>query len=162
MPADNYVEGAANDYDVGPANVFDERGASDSLHDAIVDFVHLLDDNIVYIDQAPIGDYGYDELDGGVHSHGSEEDGVEEVDKGGNFVQERFKDMEASCGRSFNLENRWKLLQHSQKWELIDKESPPRRGSLTEMDDNDEDDDGPRNKTKPNGNKKAKDKIRSE
>ncbi|KAE8805832.1 Lactation elevated protein 1 [Hordeum vulgare] len=50
------------------------------------------------------------------------------------IAQERYKDMEASCGRSFNIKNCWKLLQHSQKWELIDKETPPKRASLTEMD----------------------------
>ncbi|KAE8767982.1 Lactation elevated protein 1 [Hordeum vulgare] len=68
-----------------------------------------------------------------------------------------YKDMEAACERSFNLEHCWKLLQHIQKWELIGKESPPKRGSLTEMDDDDdENDDVTRNKNKPDGNKKAK------
>ena len=43
---------------------------------------------------------------------------------------------------------------------MIDKESPPKRGALTKMDNDDEDDDGPRNKNKPDGNKKAKDKIK--
>ncbi|KAE8794402.1 Lactation elevated protein 1 [Hordeum vulgare] len=77
------------------------------------------------------------------------------VDK---IAQERYKYMKTSCDRSFNLEHCWKLLQHSQKWELIDKESPPKRGSLTETDD----DDGPRNKNKSDGNKKDKDKIKRE
>ncbi|KAE8799019.1 Lactation elevated protein 1 [Hordeum vulgare] len=75
------------------------------------------------------------------------------------IAQERYNDMEASCARSFNLEHFWKLLQHSQKWELIEKKSPSKRSSLIEMDD---DDDGPRNKNKPDGNKKAKDKIKRE
>ena len=52
--------------------------------------------------------------------------------------------MEAFNGKSFTLEHCWKLLQNSEKWKLIDKESPPKRGSLTKMDDDDEDDDGPR------------------
>ncbi|KAE8815129.1 Lactation elevated protein 1 [Hordeum vulgare] len=73
------------------------------------------------------------------------------------IAQERYKDMEASCGRAFNLEHCWKLLQHSQKWELIEKESPPKRGSRIEMDD-----DGPRNNNKPDGNRKDKDKIKRE
>lgn len=51
---------------------------SAGLHDAAADFVQMLDDNTVHINQAPIGDYGYNELDGG---HG-EEDDVEEVDEG--------------------------------------------------------------------------------
>lgn len=77
-------------------------------------------------------------------------------------MQERYKDMEASHGRSFNLEHCSKLHQHSQKWEFIEEESPPKDGSLTETDDDDKDDDGPRNKNKPDGNKKAKDKIKRE
>ena len=52
------------------------------LHDATADFVQILDDNTVDIDQAPIGDYGYNEMDGGVHGHGEEEDDVQEVDEG--------------------------------------------------------------------------------
>ncbi|KAE8768240.1 Lactation elevated protein 1 [Hordeum vulgare] len=75
---------------------------------------------------------------------------------------ELYKDMKASRGRSFNLEHCWKLLQHSQKSQLIEKESPPKRGSLTKMDDDDEDDDGPRNKNKSDGNKKATDKFKRE
>ncbi|KAE8786195.1 Lactation elevated protein 1 [Hordeum vulgare] len=118
-------------------NVFYEMGASGTA-----EFVHLLDDNTVDIEQAPINHYDYNELDGGVHDHGEEEDGVVKVDKAA-FDQEQAK--------------KEKILQESQKWELIEKESPSKRGSLTEMDD-----DGPRNNNKPNGNKKAKDKIKRE
>ncbi|KAE8818078.1 putative galacturonosyltransferase 14 [Hordeum vulgare] len=214
----------------------------------------------VNIDQAPLNNYGYNEFDGDMHGHNTEEDGMEEVDKAvfdqeqaknrkrsknytylkdqilikawkvvsldaaidtnqiakrywqriedqfirlmakypnrtrhtfrslqggldvikpfcscwaacleqvrnpppsGQIAQERYKHMKASCGMSSNLEYCWKLLQHSQKWELIDKNSPPKRGSLTEMDDDvDEDDNGPRNKNKSNENKKAKDNIK--
>ena len=53
------------------------------------------------------------------------------------------------------------MLQKCEKWKLIDKESPPKRGSLTNMDE-DEDDDGPRNLHKPDGNKKTKEKIKRE
>ena len=44
---------------------------------------------------------------------------------------------------------------------MIEKESPPKRGSLTNMDD-DEDEDGPRNINKPDGDKKTKEKIKRE
>lgn len=44
---------------------------------------------------------------------------------------------------------------------MIDRESPPKRGSLTNMDE-DEDDDGPRNLNKPDGDKKRKEKIKRE
>ena len=34
------------------------------------------------IEQAPIGDYGYNEMDGGVDAHSGEEDEVEEIGEG--------------------------------------------------------------------------------
>ena len=77
------------------------------------------------------------------------------------IAQQRYKDMEASEGRFFKLEHCWELLQKCDKWKLIDKESPPKRGSLTNMDE-DEDDDGPRNLHKPDGDKKTKEKIKRE
>ena len=52
------------------------------MHDATAEFVHLLDDNTIDIDQAPIGDYSYNEMEGGVDSHDEEEDEVEEVGEG--------------------------------------------------------------------------------
>ena len=69
--------------------------------------------------------------------------------------------MEASEGKFFKLEHCWDLLQKCEKWKLIDKESPPKRGSLTNMDE-DEDDDGPRNLNKPDGDKKTREKIKRE
>ncbi|KAE8773352.1 Lactation elevated protein 1 [Hordeum vulgare] len=75
--------------------------------------------------------------------------------------QHRYKDMEASEGKFFKLEHCWELLQKCEKWKLIDKESPPKRGSLINM-DGDEDDDGPRNLHKPDGDKKTKEKMKRE
>ncbi|KAE8806789.1 Lactation elevated protein 1 [Hordeum vulgare] len=74
----------------------------------------------------------------------------------------RYKDMEVSCKKAFQLEHCWKLLKDSEKWKVIEKESQPKRGALTKMDDDDDDeeDDIPRNKNKPDGNKKANDKIK--
>ena len=69
--------------------------------------------------------------------------------------------MEASEGKFFKLEHYWELLQKCEKWKLIDKESPPKRGSLTNMDE-DEDDDRPRNLHKPDANKKTKEKMKRE
>ena len=69
--------------------------------------------------------------------------------------------MEASEGKFFKLEHCWDLLQKCEKWKLIDKESPPKRGSLTNMDE-DEDDGGPRNLNKPDGDKKTKEKMKRE
>ena len=75
--------------------------------------------------------------------------------------QQRYKDMEASEGRFFKLEHCWDLLKGCDKWKLIDKESPPKRGSLTNMDE-DEDADGPRNLNKPDGDKKTNEMIKRE
>ena len=77
------------------------------------------------------------------------------------IAQHRYKDMEALEGRFFKLEHCWELLQKCDKWKLIDKESPPKRGSLTNMDE-DEDDDGPRNLNKRDGDKKTREKIKRE
>ncbi|KAE8768228.1 Lactation elevated protein 1 [Hordeum vulgare] len=77
------------------------------------------------------------------------------------IAQHRYKDMEASEGKFFKLEHCWELLQKCDKWKLIDKESPPKRGSLINMDE-DEDDDGPRNLHKPDGDKKTKEKMKRE
>ena len=63
--------------------------------------------------------------------------------------------MKASEGKFFKLEHCWDLLKKCEKWKLIDKESPPKRGSLTNMDE-----DGPRNLNKPNGDKKTMEKMK--
>ena len=69
--------------------------------------------------------------------------------------------MEALEGKFFKLQHCWDLLKECEKWKLIDKESPPKRGSLTNMDE-DEDDDGPRNLNKPDGDKKTREKMKRE
>ncbi|KAE8771583.1 Lactation elevated protein 1 [Hordeum vulgare] len=63
-------------------------------------------------------------------------------------AQQRYKDMEASKDKKFKLEHCWDMLKECDKWKLIPKESPSKRGSLMNMDE-DEDDDGPRNFNKP-------------
>ncbi|KAE8773263.1 Lactation elevated protein 1 [Hordeum vulgare] len=75
------------------------------------------------------------------------------------ITQHRYKDMEASEAKFFKLEHCCELLQKCEKRKLIDKESPPKRGSLTNMDE-DEDDDVPRNLNKPDGDKKTKEKMK--
>ena len=69
--------------------------------------------------------------------------------------------MEASEGKFFKLEHCWDLLQKCEKWKLIDKESPPKRGSLINMEEG-EDDDSPRNLNKLDGDKKTKEKMKRE
>ncbi|KAE8810712.1 Lactation elevated protein 1 [Hordeum vulgare] len=77
------------------------------------------------------------------------------------IAQHRYKDMEDSKGKFFKLEHCWELLQKCDKWKLINRESPPKRGSLVNMDE-DEDDDDPRNLHKPDGDKKTKEKMKRE
>ncbi|KAE8769818.1 galacturonosyltransferase 14 [Hordeum vulgare] len=60
-------------------DVFDERDESGS-NNAAVEFVNLLATNAVDIDQAPVGGFDYNELEGGVDDHSGEEE-VEEIDE---------------------------------------------------------------------------------
>ncbi|XBI86051.1 hypothetical protein VPH35_094074 [Triticum aestivum] len=77
------------------------------------------------------------------------------------IAQQRYKYMEAFEGNFFKLEHCWDMLKDCEKLKLIDKESPLKRGSPTN-EDGDEDDDGPRNLNKPDGDKKTKEKIKRE
>jgi hypothetical protein len=43
---------------------------------------------------------------------------------------ERYKDMAASKGKMFMLQYCYKLLEHSEKWKIRDREAPPARGPL--------------------------------
>ncbi|KAE8771638.1 Lactation elevated protein 1 [Hordeum vulgare] len=72
---------------------------------------------------------------------------------------QRYKDMESSEGKFLKLEHCWEMLEDRDKWKLIDQESPPKRGFLTNMDE-DEDDDGLKNLNKPDGDKKTKENIK--
>ncbi|KAE8780173.1 putative galacturonosyltransferase 14 [Hordeum vulgare] len=60
------------------SEVFDEMAGS---NDATSEFVNLFDTNTVDTDQAPIIDFDYNEMDGGVDGHGGEDE-VEEIDEG--------------------------------------------------------------------------------
>nr|XP_051190215.1 glutathione S-transferase T3-like [Lolium perenne] len=86
-----------------------------------------------------------------------------DVDDWDAIAMERYKQMPASKGKAFSLHHCWKLLEHSEKWKLRDKEAPPARGDLERLDD-DEDDviATKRNSGRPDGNKRAKDKLRKE
>ncbi|KAE8777543.1 galacturonosyltransferase 14 [Hordeum vulgare] len=61
--------------------VFDETYGSHGSNNATAEFVHLLATNAVDIDQAPIGSFDYNELEGDVDDHGGENE-VEEIDEG--------------------------------------------------------------------------------
>jgi hypothetical protein len=58
----------------------------------------------------------------------------------------------------------YKLLEHSEKWKIRDREAPPARGALVELDDDEEEDEleAKKNKKRPNGCKKEKDKQKKQ
>jgi hypothetical protein len=52
---------------------------------------------------------------------------------------------------------------HSEKWKLREQEAPPKNRTLIQLDDDDNNSDVPgegRNNDKPDGNEKAKEKLR--
>lgn len=65
--------------------------------------------------------------------------------------------MAASKRKSFVLHHCYKILEHSNKWRLRDQEAPPKKGAFTQMDDDESDKEGGRNKGKPDGRKMSKD-----
>ncbi|KAE8788437.1 Lactation elevated protein 1 [Hordeum vulgare] len=77
------------------------------------------------------------------------------------IAQQRYKEMETSQSIFFKLEHCLDMLKDYDKWKLIDKESPLKRGSFMNMDE-DEDDDGSRNLNKPDDDKKTKETIKRE
>jgi hypothetical protein len=63
----------------------------------------MLDNNAVDIDHAPIGDYGYNEMDVRVHGHGEEEVVVEVIGKGGSTKRKQ------KCTRDRKTTRNWKI-----------------------------------------------------
>jgi hypothetical protein len=47
--------------------------------------------------------------------------------------------MAASKGKEFLLQHCYKLLEHSDKWNMRDQEAPPTRGEFVELDDDEGD-----------------------
>jgi hypothetical protein len=77
---------------------------------------------------------------------------------------DRYKDMAGSKGKMFTLQHSYKLLEHSEKWKIRDREAPPARGALVELDDEEEEDElnANKNKKRPDGVKKEKDKLKKQ
>jgi hypothetical protein len=74
----------------------------------------------------------------------------------GKIAIERCKQMPASKGKSFVLQNYWKFLENSGKWKLREQEAPQRKEAMDQLVDDDCDVEGGRNKNNPNYYKKAK------
>ncbi|CAM0952131.1 unnamed protein product [Alopecurus aequalis] len=75
------------------------------------------------------------------------------------YADLRYKDMAGSKGKSFPFKHCWALLQHLDKWKLRDLETAPKKSDMLKMDDSDEQG---RNHAKPEGNKKAKERMKME
>jgi hypothetical protein len=69
--------------------------------------------------------------------------------------------MAGSQGRPFTLQHYYKILVTVQKWRLRDQETQPKKGDMLQLDDSD-DENGGRNKGKPDRNKKAKERLKLE
>ena len=77
------------------------------------------------------------------------------------YAQQRYKDMAGFKNKEFQFQHCFTLLQHLPKWYLSDNEPKCRKESLLTMDDEAEDMSA-RNAGKPEGNKKAKERVKVE
>ena len=73
----------------------------------------------------------------------------------------RYKDMAGSNRRGFPFKHCFALLKNLDKWKLRDEETAPKKAAMNKMDDDDEEEQG-RNDGKPEGNKKAKERMKME
>jgi hypothetical protein len=69
--------------------------------------------------------------------------------------------MAASKGKSFLFKHCFDVLQHLPKWQLRDQETAPKKSAMVMMDDSEDDKEG-RNANKPEGCKKAKERMKLE
>ncbi|XP_071679710.1 uncharacterized protein [Lolium perenne] len=77
------------------------------------------------------------------------------------YAQARYKDMAGSKNKEFQFHHCFSILQHLPKWKLRDNELKCKKEALLTMDDEAEDMSG-RNAGKPEGNKKAKERVKVE
>ncbi|XP_051209331.1 uncharacterized protein [Lolium perenne] len=77
------------------------------------------------------------------------------------YAQARYKDMAGSKNKEFQFHHCFSILQHLPKWKLRDNEPKCKKEALLTMDDEAEDMSG-RNTGKPEGNKKAKERVKVE
>jgi hypothetical protein len=69
--------------------------------------------------------------------------------------------MAGSKGKSFTMRHCFDVLQHLPKWQLRDEEVAPKKSAMVALDDIKEGKEG-RNVDKPEGNKKAKERLKLE
>ena len=71
----------------------------------------------------------------------------------------RYKEMATSKGKAFPFKHVWSILQTYDKWKLRDQETAPKKSAMLDMDDPDVEE---RNLNKPEGTKKAKQRVKME
>jgi hypothetical protein len=77
------------------------------------------------------------------------------------YAQLRYKDMAGSKNKEFQFQHCFSLLQHLPKWKLRDNEPKCKKEAMLSMDDEGEDM-STRNKDKPEGFKKANERMKVE
>ena len=70
----------------------------------------------------------------------------------------RYKDMAGSKKRAFPFRHCFALLKNLEKWKARDQEAAPKKAAMLKMDDDNEEEG--RNEGKPEGNKKAKERMK--
>ena len=68
--------------------------------------------------------------------------------------------MAGSKGKPFLFKHCFDLLKNLDKWKVRDQETVPKKAAMLQMDDDEEE--GSRNDAKPEGSKKAKERMRME
>ncbi|KAE8785358.1 putative galacturonosyltransferase 14 [Hordeum vulgare] len=129
-------------------------------NDATAEFVNFLDTNNVDIDQAPICDFNYNEMDGGVDSHGGEDE-VEDIDE---VVYDQAQAKKGARSKNYTLFKDQMLIK---AWSSVFLDACTGTSQTAKREvhlrlDDDQDDDGPRNLNKPVGDKKSREKIKRE
>ncbi|CAM0882220.1 unnamed protein product [Alopecurus aequalis] len=71
----------------------------------------------------------------------------------------RYKEMAGSKGKPFQFKHAWAILQTYDKWKLRDQETAPEKSAMLDMEDSDVEE---RNLNKPEGTKKAKQRVKLE
>ena len=69
--------------------------------------------------------------------------------------------MAGNKGKSFTMRHCFDVLQHLPKWQLRDEETKPKKATMVQLDDTEDEKEG-RNNDKPEGTKNAKERMNLE
>nr|XP_051214232.1 glutathione S-transferase T3-like [Lolium perenne] len=83
------------------------------------------------------------------------------VDEYDRIADARYRDMASSKGKRFTMRHFFDVLQHLPKWQLRDEEVAPKKAAMVALDDTEDEKKG-WNADKPEGNKKAKERLKLE